>query len=334
MLLFPVFLSAQDIHFSQFYHSPLNLNPALAAVDTMDYRMTANYRGQWYTALVPYTTLSGAFEQRIRLDKSAKTDKDARHFLGLGLMFNYDAAGDAELSISHFSVAGSYTYALDRENFISGGLQIGLAQRSFKPENLTFDHQFNGDIFDPGRPINESFTNTNNFFADLGVGLNYHGQQSDKRTKLDVGVGLYHLNRPDQSFLPNDAAPLPMRWSLYIMPDIQLSKRFDLALAGSAQLQTTYFEALAMVGPRYHIVTDRAEELAILLGLGYRFNAIQDALIATMALYWKQWTIGFTYDFNISDFQAATDGFGGPEIGVRYVINRVDALPNRLCRLY
>ena len=328
ILLFPAFLSAQDIHYSQFYHAPLGLNPALTAADTMDYRFTANYRGQWYSALVPYTTFTAVYEQKFKIGN------DGKQAIGLGLAFNYDAAGDAQLSVAHFSAQGSYILRLDGENFLSGGLQIGIAQRSFEPQTLTFDSQWNGDNFDPGRSTNESFTNTNNFFADFGIGLNYHGQKRDRRSKFDAGVGLFHLNRPDQSYLPGDRAPLPMRLSLYLMPDIQLTDIWDIALAGSAQLQSTYFEALASMGVRFHLSRKRAQELAVQLGAGYRFNSFGDAIIPTMVIYYQGWTFGLSYDVNISGFQVATNGNGGPEVAVRYVINRVEPVPYKLCRLF
>ncbi|MCB0642736.1 MAG: PorP/SprF family type IX secretion system membrane protein [Phaeodactylibacter sp.] len=328
LLFIPAFLSAQDIHFSQFYHAPLTLNPALTAADTMDYRLTANYRGQWYSALVPYLTFGAVYEQKFKIGT------DGKQSFGLGLTFSYDAAGDAKLSLAQFSAHGSYIYKLDAENFVSGGLQIGLAQRSFDPQTLTFDNQFNGDIFDPGRPTNESFTKTNNFFADFGIGLNYHGQKIDRRSKFDAGVGLFHVNRPDQSYLPGDKAPLPMRWSLYLMPDIQLTDIWDLTLAGTAQLQSTYFEALAGAGVRFHLNRQRSQELAVQLGAGYRFNSFGDAVIPTIVIYYQGWTFGISYDVNISGFQAATNRNGGPEVAVRYAINRVDPVPYKLCRLF
>ena len=38
---------AQDRHFSQFYSSPLTLNPALTGAFDGKYRVGTNYRDQW-----------------------------------------------------------------------------------------------------------------------------------------------------------------------------------------------------------------------------------------------------------------------------------------------
>jgi hypothetical protein len=51
--------NAQDIHFSQFFNSPLSTNPANTGfIPAADFRVGANYRDQWSTIPVPYKTTS------------------------------------------------------------------------------------------------------------------------------------------------------------------------------------------------------------------------------------------------------------------------------------
>jgi hypothetical protein len=53
-------LCAQDLHFSQFFHSPLTTNPANTGfIPEGDYRLGVNYRDQWSSIMtVPYKTMS------------------------------------------------------------------------------------------------------------------------------------------------------------------------------------------------------------------------------------------------------------------------------------
>jgi len=44
-------VSSQDAHFSQFYASPLTLNPAIAGTYTGTFRISAIYRDQWRSAV-------------------------------------------------------------------------------------------------------------------------------------------------------------------------------------------------------------------------------------------------------------------------------------------
>jgi hypothetical protein len=52
--------SAQDLHFSQWFNSPLTTNPANTGfIPDADYRLGANYRDQWSPVMsVPYRTMS------------------------------------------------------------------------------------------------------------------------------------------------------------------------------------------------------------------------------------------------------------------------------------
>lgn len=71
-ILFSIVLSwgiqAQDIHFSQFYMSPTNLNPALTGVMNCKMRFVANYRNQWAPVIGfanSFNTYNMSFDQKI-----------------------------------------------------------------------------------------------------------------------------------------------------------------------------------------------------------------------------------------------------------------------------
>ena len=50
---------SQDLHFSQFFNSPLSTNPANTGfIPDGDYRLGVNYRNQWSAIMaVPYKTM-------------------------------------------------------------------------------------------------------------------------------------------------------------------------------------------------------------------------------------------------------------------------------------
>src|SRR3712207_66136 len=54
------FAFAQDLHFSQFFNSPLTTNPANTGfIPDGDYRLGMNYRNQWSSLMtLPYKTMS------------------------------------------------------------------------------------------------------------------------------------------------------------------------------------------------------------------------------------------------------------------------------------
>ena len=64
-------VQSQDIHFSQFYASPLNLNPATTGVLSCDLRFSAIYRNQWASVLNSraFSTFSAGVETRLPVGK-------------------------------------------------------------------------------------------------------------------------------------------------------------------------------------------------------------------------------------------------------------------------
>jgi len=64
-LLFFTDLSAQDKHFTQFYSSPLTLNPALTGAYIGRYRLSTVYRDQWRSVVeTPFRTFAAELDVR------------------------------------------------------------------------------------------------------------------------------------------------------------------------------------------------------------------------------------------------------------------------------
>ena len=94
-LVFFFEIQAQDRLFSQFYASPLTLNPALTGAFEGKFRVSSIYRDQWRKALdEPYQTFSSALDLRWRMGKEKSRLKD---HASVGVMFFQDkVAGYSE----------------------------------------------------------------------------------------------------------------------------------------------------------------------------------------------------------------------------------------------
>ena len=62
LVLLAVAAVGQDIHFSQFARSPMNLNPGMSGRFEGDWRLVANSRQQWRSVSNPYRTFGGSFD--------------------------------------------------------------------------------------------------------------------------------------------------------------------------------------------------------------------------------------------------------------------------------
>ncbi len=313
-------LKGQDLHFSQFYYAPLQLNPALTGVFKEDIRFSANYRRQWKSVPVDYLTFSGVVDGKIT------SLSFPNGFFSGGLVFNHDIAGDGNLTYSNISATASYTQKLTEQQLITAGLLIGAGQRRIDLSQLTFGNQFNGDLFVGSAPTRENLDDTSIQYLDFGVGFNWHLQDEEQKYWGDLGVGVFHLTQPNVSFYNQGEAVLPRRFSIYGNIGFAINEKIDLEFNSYFQKQNAYTESVAGAAIKYQLTDTRGRELGLRLGASYRFIGDRDALIPNIAVAYNAWILGFSYDFNQSEFELATNGRGGPELALQYRITKVKPL--------
>ena len=86
-------MNAQDPSFSQFFSSPLNVNPALTARINSDWRVISNFRDQWIGPASPYATGTISYDTKVLQNKIPNVHEE-KNILGLGGMLMYDYAMD------------------------------------------------------------------------------------------------------------------------------------------------------------------------------------------------------------------------------------------------
>ncbi len=322
MLLATMAIS-QDVHYTQFHNAPLYQSPAMTGLMSSDYRISGIYRSQWESVPVQYRTFGIGFDMKILESKSG--------VLGGGIMLNRDQAGDSELSLTSAMLSVAYSLKMGKKSLATLGFNVGGAQRSFKYDRLTFDSQFNGDIFVPESSTGENFDNTGNFYMDMGVGLNYRFQ-ANRRTKFDIGAAYMHLNQAEQAFKVGESSKLSPRLTAYLNGSIRLANKSDILLRGLLHRQTTYSEYGFGLGWRYHLSFKKSKETALSLSAHYRLG---DAVMPMLEFEYGSWKAGFSYDINISDFDIATNKRGGAEIALIYMITKVKPLPEyKACPIF
>jgi len=315
-IFFSAQIGAQDLHFSQFYHSPQLLNPSLTGVFDGQYRFGAMYRNQWAFVPVPYTTFTGSFDTRILEDKMPSG------ILGVGGTLVYDRAGDSKLRLFQLLGSAAYSARLNEKSLLSAGLQLGLSQRRFNLNDLSFDNQFNGDIYDPNLGTGESFSRTSFGFIDLSAGINYNTSIT-KNASLNIGASRYHLNTPSQSFYKDSNSKLLARSNFHARADLKINEKINLSPAAILQLQGTYRELILGSSLTYHLDRMEGRQKAGSVGIWLRPG---DAILFSASIHYLYWRVGFSYDYNVSAFDVATSGAGGPELSLQYIIKPVKPL--------
>ncbi len=307
---------SQDIHFSQFYNAPTLLNPALAGVFDGHLRFSANYRSQWQSVPVDYRTMSAAFDSKLQHSLLGENGQ-----LGYGLLFNNDVAGNANLGMSKIGGSLSYLRPLSNEISASIGIQLAVGQRSLNPDKLTYEEQWNGDVFDPNTNHTEAFAQTSKFIGSFATGLNLHWAADGTRNKIDLGGSLFHINEPNTSFFGEPMVQLPRKFNGYLLSNFELQPKLDFRANLLFTKQAAYKETVLHAALRYHLSTELSKELQVQFGVAYR---IGDALIPTSEIQYRNWAVGFSYDINTSPFKVATNRRGGPEIFVQYILKKIE----------
>jgi type IX secretion system PorP/SprF family membrane protein len=312
--LLPYCLTGQDIHFSQFLSSPLNLNPAQTGFFRGSHRFILNHRNQWISVSKPYSTFSGSFDMQL-LKRKFKQD-----IIGIGIIFNSDRAGDAGMGTTQGSLSLSYTKSLNRRNnhFISFGLQGGAAQHRFDYTQLNFDNQYNGDFYEPNRFNGEYFNKTNFFYLDISSGAHWFLQLEDQLL-FNAGISVYHLNQPSLSYFNNSNVKLNARLAFYANSEIGLNVNTDIIPSLLVMKQGPYAELCFGADLRFINNNSFYYYSAIIVGA---FLRNQDAFILKAGLEQQKWKFGLSYDFNFSDLTPASKYLGGYEISISYIVNQ------------
>jgi len=313
-ILLPGIVHSQDIHYSQFNASPLNLNPALTGMFNGDLRFVANHRRQWKSVTTPYNTFSGSFDMGINGLSGSRNRYNA------GILINNDKAGDSELSLFQVALNLSAIRALDKDSkhFLGVGIQAGYSRRSINYSSLTFDEQYTGDSFDPNAGNFETLAGGNHGYGDFGAGISWN-MRATERTQLGAGISFQHINRPNDSFLGSKVKMFP-RMQLNLNADFAVAERFDLVPSVLYMSQGSFRELTGGTSVRYRISELPGRQYAFLLGAWLRKS---DAFIASAGIDYNNLKVGVSYDFNTSDLNRASNGKGGYELSLIYIIRKV-----------
>jgi len=111
-LLMNMHIQAQDPHFSQFFSSPLTLNPALTGKFDGVFRAAGNYRDQWPAISKAFVTSTLSVDAPLLTSRINPND-----VWGVGVMAMTDKTADGILNSNYISVSTSYHKGLDEDGY-------------------------------------------------------------------------------------------------------------------------------------------------------------------------------------------------------------------------
>lgn len=322
-----MFSYAQDIHYSQFNASPKNLTPAQTGLFDGDWRFVGNYRSQWAAVPVPYKTFSIASDTRLKT--KLKNDVPAA-----GIVINTDQAGDSRFTTLQVLLSAAYIKKLNKDSthFLSLAIQPGFTTRSFNVNDLTFDNQYNGDVFDKSLPSGETFAKTRITYFDMGAGAAYLWRKN-QRNQVNIGFSALHLNKPQQSFFGEDGIKLDIKTNVSALAEFPVAEKIDIIPTFMYQTQGKFKETVLGGFGKYYLKPVNGMTTAVSLGGFYR---MKDAFIVVANMDYKNFNVGVSYDINTSKLVAATNQRGGFEVSIIYIFKKIPPFiaKTRVCPIY
>jgi type IX secretion system PorP/SprF family membrane protein len=317
---------AQDLHFSQFFETPLLRNPALAGIFTGDYRIQGVYRDQWNSFTNGYRT--GSFNGEYKLPVGRTDD-----FLTLGLQILYDKAGTAGLTSTQVFPVINYNKSLSNSHpmYLSLGFMGGYVEKRIDVSKITTNSQFDGAAFNPSLPTGETFPTPDIHYWDGSVGMSFNSSfgQNQQHT-MYFGVAYHHLNRPMNSFYQNTAVELQPKWVVSGGAKFNIDERSEFTVQADYSSQGVARETIGGVMYGYKL-GEFSDDPKYVLGIG-AYMRLGDAFIPVIKLDMLPLSMAISYDVNISTLNTVSQGQGGFELSISYTgfLDRENSSKNKM----
>ncbi|NSL88461.1 PorP/SprF family type IX secretion system membrane protein [Chitinophaga sp. Mgbs1] len=298
--------TAQDLHFSQYFNSPLTTNPANTGfIPDGNYRIGINYRNQWASIPVPYKTMS------VYGDFQLLRDQLVYGWVGVGGVILRDVAGSGNLTSTKGYATVAYHQLLGESSLLSLGFEAGSANKRVDITKLTFGDQWNGKFFDSQMPTAEPFTQSSVNYFDMNVGMNYAYFPTDN-IYVNTGFAVQHVNKPRETFYDGDNI-VPRRYIGFLNASIKLSDQVIINPSAYYAQQAKSHETVIGLNAAYNLSGDGVQQAYG--GIYYRAG---DAAVFMVGYQLSNVKLMFSYDVTTSALSSSNSRRGAYEIGIVY----------------
>lgn len=296
----------QDIHFSEFYASPINLNPALTGQFDGSLRAGMGYRDQYRAVASPYQTLS------VFADFRENGMNGRKNSFGYGLILNADIAGDAGMGTYQVGLPFALHFALTSTDILSLGAVPSLNILTVRSEDLRYGDQFGGFMYNIESVSAETGNLGSPLYFSLAAGINYTKRISTRAT-ASAGVSAYNINSPNQSLYENTTTELPRRFAFHGLYRFAIGDAMDIVPLAKFAMQSTHRQL--MFGGQIYQYLPQLSVRSINYGISFR-ALDYDAVIANFGFVYYLFYVGFNYDFNVSKLSAVSNSRGAFEMHI------------------
>jgi len=305
--------SAQDANFSQFFSSPLTLNPANTGNFNGSLRLAGNFRNQWASFNNAFSTTTFSVDAPILLTKMAPYNR-----LSIGLNALTDQSGNGLLKQNY--LAGSFAFKkgfdADARHSLSLGFQAAYGSANFNSSLAKFEDQLTpgGFLLSTSEPL--QISNTYKKIVDLNSGLIYNAS-NEKGRSFYIGAAVNHILEPVTTNLNSDYYT-KRRYTVHGGGYFPVGENTTVHASFQFQQQGDYREIILGGAASYFINGKSTSYYELYLGTWLRYN---DAIIPYVGVEYNLLRFGFSYDINYSSDKTAGTYYRTAEFSIIKVFN-------------
>ncbi len=296
MVCMALVAQAQDFHFSQFYNSPLTLNPALTGKIKEDFRVGLIHRSQWKSVNSAFAT-SSVFADINFIKNPLNLD-----MWGVGLVALNDEIGDGLFSNQTVAVSLSGMKTLDelKRHRLSFGIQPSYVTKGLNSSNFAFDNQINSSYqIDRSIASGEQLNGNRYSFFNFNAGL-FWDFVLNKKVDFFAGYSASNVFRPKESPLTLTKGNLPVRHTLNPGLIYTFNKKWSVTPNVLLAYQAKAMDVNMGLYGAYTFNPDKTLPTTGFVGTWFR---AKDAFIAMTGVKWGHYQVAFSYDFTVSSLR-------------------------------
>lgn len=284
-----------------------------------------NWKDQWRSINNTFRTYASSAEFTF-----GKGNPKRPTYYALGAHFAKDVSGDVEFGNTHIGGNFAALMRISRNERLCFGVQAAYGRFGINNAATQWGSQYSGLSFDPSLFNGEGIEFQSTPYGDFSAGIAYWYHKNDQNvvfaapSDARIGLAVYHINRPENAFTALSDSRLPMRIvahgsALFStgLTDFYWFPNATVAFQGPQHeiLFGTLFKYVLMSGSR---MTGFGTDMYLSGGVDFRINNVFDAVVPQFYIDFQSFSIGMSYDINVSGLNPASSYRGGFELSLRF----------------
>ena len=321
LFILPLFVQAQDTHYSGRYSMREYFNPALSSLYKGSEQASVVYRRQW-------SSLGSDFPfQSYAVNLNKKLEWDGSNEFAANFKLMKDIAPGKSFTQDHIILTANYKKLLtdryDQAQFISIGFSGGLGQNKANWDGLWFGNQYSFEQGNPDFSIdsgeNVDVLLSKKTYPDLNLGLAY--EYYLPKFSMLASISMHHLTKPDISFVPSIDIRNDRKIAANISINVLMKENLYFIFSPYYSKQGVFHYASSKLGLTFAAADDYDINFGIAAApsLVQNFEGLGFESLSLQIFFEKnEYRFDFAYDATISKLSAFNGGRGAFEFSFTY----------------